>query len=178
MGFVHVHLIPYVHDAGFTHMTNASAQFLLALVSIAAALMTGRVSDRIGRRRPMSLTFSWRGLSYFCFMILALWPSPLLLYAAVICMGLSWSSTVSLLATTCADLYGRRSQGSVFGVVFGVMNWSAALGAWLPGYLFDVTDSYQSALLVNIVAAWGASGVVLWLSEWWRPPQQAVSAAD
>lgn len=178
MGFVHVHLIPYVHDVGFTHMTNASAQFLLALVSIAAALMTGRVSDRIGRRRPMSLTFSWRGLAYLCFMMLVLWPSPILLYAAVICMGLSWSSTVSLLATTCADLYGRRSQGSVFGVVFGVMNWSAALGAWLPGYLFDVTDSYQSALLVNILVAWVASGVVLWLSEWWRPQQQVVSTAD
>ncbi|ETW95700.1 MAG: hypothetical protein ETSY1_29575 [Candidatus Entotheonella factor] len=178
MGFVHVHLIPYVHDVGFTHMTNAGAQFLLALVSIAAALMTGRVSDRIGRRRPMSLTFSWRGLAYFGFMMLALWPSPLLLYAAVICMGLSWSSTVSLLATTCADLYGRRSQGSVFGVVFGVMNWSAALGAWLPGYLFDVTNSYQSALLANVLVAWVASGVVLWLSEWWRPQQQMVGTAD
>ncbi len=178
MGFVHVHLIPYVHDVGFTHLTNASAQFILALVSIAAALMTGRLSDRVGRRRPMSLTFSWRGLAYFGFMLLALWQSPILLYAAVICMGLSWSSTVSLLATTCADLYGRRSQGSVFGVVFGVMNWSSALGAWLPGYLFDMTDSYQSALLANVLVAWVASGVVLWLSEWWHPPQQAVSAAD
>ena len=32
MGFVHVHLIPYVHDLGFAQFTNASAQFLLALV--------------------------------------------------------------------------------------------------------------------------------------------------
>ena len=178
MGFVHVHLIPYVRDVGFTHITNANAQFLLALVSIAGALLTGRISDRIGRRRPMSLTFFWRGLAYFGFLLLALWQIPLLLYAAVICMGLSWSSTVSLLATTCADLYGRRSQGSVFGVVFGVMNWSSTLGAWLPGYMFDLSDSYQSALVLNVLTAWVASGVILWISEWWRPPQRVPSPAD
>ena len=49
MGFVHVHLIPYVHDIGFTHVTNANAQFLLALISILGALATGRLSDRVGR---------------------------------------------------------------------------------------------------------------------------------
>lgn len=109
----------------------------------------------------MSLTFFWRGLAYFGFLLLALWQIPLLLYAAVICMGLSWSSTVSLLATTCAYLYGRRSQGSVFGVVFGVMNWSSTLGAWLPGYMFDLSSPYQSALVLNVLTAWVASGVIL-----------------
>ncbi len=88
-------------------------------------------------------------------------------------MGLSWSSTVSLLATTCADLYGRRSQGSVFGVVFGVMNWSTALGAWLPGVMFDYSGSYQSALLINVAVALVASGMVLWLQEWWQQPHRA-----
>ncbi len=177
MGFVHVHLIPYVHDLGFAQFTNASAQFLLALVSIGGALFAGRISDRIGRRRPMSLTFSWRGLAYFLLLLLGLWHTPVLLYAAVICMGLSWSSTVSLLATTCADLYGRRSQGSVFGMVFGVMSWSTAIGAWFPALLFDYAGSYQGALLLNVFAAWVASGVVLGLHEWWIRPQSAPSPA-
>ena len=177
MGFVHVHLIPYVHDMGFTHITNAGAQFILALVSIAGALLTGRISDRIGRRMPMSVTFSWRGLAYFLLILLGLWKSTWLLYAAVICMGLSWSSTVSLLATSCADLYGRRGQGSVFGVVFGVMNWSSTLGAWIPGVMFDYSDSYQSALFLNVLTAWVASGVILWIGEWWRQQPEAVSPA-
>ena len=78
---------------------------------------------------------------------------------------------MSLLATTCADLYGRKSQGSVFGFVFGVMNWSATIGAWVPGVLFDATDSYQSALIIYVCVAWVASGVVLWVHEWWQPSQ-------
>ncbi len=178
MGFVHVHLIPHVHDAGFASFTNATAQFVLALVSIIGALLTGRVSDRVGRRRPMSLTFSWRGLAYLLLLLLGVWHTPLLLYAAVICMGLSWSSTVSLLATTCADLYGRRSQGSVFGMVFGVMNWSSTFGAWLPGLLFDTTGSYQSTLLLNVVVAWAGSGVVIRLHEWWRPASSSCSSSS
>jgi len=172
MGFVHVHLIPYVHDVGFTYLTNAGAQFILALVSIAGALLTGRVSDRIGRRRPMAVTFIWRGLAYLLLVLLGLWKSSWLLYAAVICMGLSWSSTVSLLATSCADLYGRRGQGSVFGMVFGVMNWSSTLGAWIPGAMFDYSASYRSALYLNVMVAWIASGVILGIGEWWPRPQE------
>jgi MFS family permease len=177
MGFVHVHLIPYVHDVGFTYLTNAGAQFILALVSIAGALLTGRVSDRIGRRRPMAVTFIWRGLAYVLLVLLGLWTSSWLLYAAVMCMGLSWSSTVALLATSCADLYGQRGQGSVFGMVFGVMNWSSTLGVWLPGAMFDYSASYQSALYLNVMVAWIASGVILWVDEWWHRPLDTLSPA-
>lgn len=177
MGFVQVHLIAHVRDLGFTHFTNAGAQFVLALTSIAGALLAGGVSDRVGRRRPLSVTFLWRGTAYVVLVLLMLWRTPLLLYVAVVLMGLSWNSTSSLLATTCVDLYGRRAQGSVFGVVFGVMNWGSTLGAWLPGVLYDATGTYQYALLLNILIAWVASGVVLGLREWWGQPQRVPSPA-
>jgi MFS family permease len=97
---------------------------------------------------------------------LALWSTALVLHASIMAMGLSWSSTLSLFSTTCTDLYGRRSQGSVLSLVFGVISWGTALGAWIPGVLYDHTGSYQLALLVNVVVAWVASGLVLGLREW------------
>jgi MFS family permease len=175
MGFVQVHLIPHVRDLGFTYITNAGAQFVLALTSIVGALLAGSFSDRIGRRRPLSMTFVWRGLAYVVLACLTLWRTPLLLYAAVILMGLSWNSTSSLLATTCVDLYGRRAQASVFGVVFGVMNWGGTLGAWLPGVLYDATGTYQYSLLLNVLIAWVASGVILGVQEWWHPAPAVVT---
>jgi predicted MFS family arabinose efflux permease len=105
------------------------------------------------------------------------WHTPFVLYAAVILMGLSWTSTVSLLAATCADLYGRRSQGSVFGLIFGVMDGAMPLGAWLPGLLYDQTGTYQRALLLNVLVAWAASGVVLGFREWWRQLQRVSDPA-
>lgn len=98
---------------------------------------------------------------------LALWPTPLVLYASIMAMGLSWSSTISLVSTTCTDLYGRRSQGSVLSLVFSVMSGGMALGAWIPGVFYDLTGTYQLALLVNVVVAWVASALALGLREWW-----------
>src|SRR5712691_3571974 len=132
MGFVRVHFIPYVRELGFSHLMNASANFTMALLGIVGALLAGSISDRMGRRRPMSLTFAFRGAAYLGLMALALWPTPLVLYGAIVLMGLSWSSTISLVSTTCTDLYGRRSQGSVLSIVFSVMSWGTALGAWIP----------------------------------------------
>jgi MFS family permease len=166
MGFVRVHFIPYVQELGFSHVMNAGANFVMALLGIVGALLAGGISDRLGRRRPMGVTYALRGAAYVGLMGLALWPTPLVLYMSIMAMGLSWSSTISLVSTTCTDLYGRRSQGSVLSLVFSVMSWGTALGAWIPGGLYDHTGSYQLALLVNVVIAWVASGLALGLREW------------
>ena len=174
MGFVRVHFIPYVRELGFSYLMNASANFTLALLGIIGALLAGGISDRLGRRRPMSITFVCRGAAYLGLMALALWPTPLVLYASIVLMGLSWSSTISLVSTTCTDLYGRRSQGSVLSLVFSVMSWGVALGAWIPGVLYDYMGTYQLALLLNLVIAWVASGLALGLREWWSQSPQSV----
>jgi MFS family permease len=83
--------------------------FSMALLGIIGALLAGGISDRLGRRRPMSATFALRGAAYVGLLGLGLWPTPLVLSAAITCMGLSWSSTIPLVSTTCTDLYGRRS---------------------------------------------------------------------
>jgi MFS family permease len=166
MGFVRVHFIPYVQELGFSHLMNASANFAMALLGIVGALLAGGISDRLGRRRPMGVTYALRGAAYVGLMGLALWPTPPVLYASIMAMGLSWSSTISLVSTACTDLYGRRSQGSVLSLVFSVMSWGTALGAWIPGVLYDHTGSYQLALLLNVIVAWVASGLVLGLREW------------
>ena len=168
MGFVRVHFIPYIREHRFSYVMNASANFTMAFLGIVGALLAGAIFDSLGRRRPMSVTYALRGGAYVGLMGLALWPTPLVLYASSILMGLSWSSTICLVSTSCTDLYGRRSQGSVLSVVFSVMTWGVALGAWIPGVLYDYTGTYQLALLVNVVVAWVASVLVLGLRQWWE----------
>ena len=54
------------------------------------------------------------------------------------------------------------------------MSWGVALGAWIPGVLYDYMGTYQLALLLNLVIAWVASGLALGLREWWSPSPQSV----
>ncbi len=59
-------------------------------------------------------------------------------------------------------------------LVFSVMTWGTALGAWIAGVLYDYTGTYHLALLVNLAVAWVANGLVLGLREWWSWSPQSV----
>jgi MFS family permease len=177
MGFVQAHLIAHATDLGFGRILASSALGLMGGFSIAGALLMGAVSDKIGRRLPLSITFGWRGLGYALLMLLPILPHPIMLYGAVFVLGISWSSTVSLLATTCADRYGRRSMGSVFGLVFGIMSLGHSVGVYFPGFLFNLWGSYLGALLINVVVAWAASGLLWALLDGRREPAVAVARA-
>jgi MFS family permease len=173
MGFVQAHFIAHATDLGFGRMLAGSAMGLMGGFSIAGALLMGAVSDKIGRRLPLSFTFGWRGFGYVMLLILHALPHPAMLYTAVLVLGMSWSSTVSLLASTCADRYGRRGMGSVFGTVFGIMSLGHSLGVYYPGLLYHRAGSYSGALLINALVAWLASGLIWALHDWRTAPVPA-----
>jgi MFS family permease len=177
MGFVQAHLIAHATDLGFGRLLASSAMGLMGAFSIGGALLMGAVSDKIGRRVPLALTFGWRGLGYVLLMALPVLPHPIMLYGAVFVLGISWSSTVALLATTCADRYGRRNMGSVFGFVFGIMSLGHSFGVYSPGLLFNLWGSYLGALLINVVVAWVASGLLWALLDGRRAPGVAAAGA-
>ncbi len=47
-----------------------------------------------------------------------------------------------------ADIFGRFSVGSIFGLVFLLHQVGAALGSWLAGFLFDVSGGYGFAFAI------------------------------
>ena len=70
-------------------------------------------------------------------------------FAAV--MGLTWLGTVPLTSGLIAKLFGTRHLGTLFGVCFLSHQLGSFLGAWLGGYVFDVTGSYS--------LIWGATAL-------------------
>jgi MFS family permease len=78
-----------------------------------------------------------------------------LLFASV--MGLLWLSTVPLTSGLVAQIFGLRHMGTLFGIVFFSHQLGSFLGAWLGGFLFDRTGSYDTvwwiAVALGIVAA-------------------------
>ena len=73
----------------------------------------------------------------------------------------SFGMTGSMTSALTADIYGRFSVSSVFGLIFLVHQTGSALGSWLAGVLFETTGGYGPAYAVACVFLVAASVVAL-----------------
>jgi len=78
------------------------------------------------------------------------------------------TGTMSLSSALIADFFGRRSVGSVFGVIFVIHQTGSALGSWLGGVLFETTGGYGAAFAASALLLIAASIVSLTIDERWR----------
>ena len=78
-----------------------------------------------------------------------------MLFAAGI--GMLWLGTVPLTSGLVAQIFGVRYMATLFGFVFFSHQVGSFLGAWLGGYVFDATGSYDIvwwiAIVLGVVAA-------------------------
>jgi MFS family permease len=98
-------------------------------------------------------------------------------------IGFSWGATFPLTSALCADIYGWRSLGTVFGLMFAIMPIGAAAGSALGGYLYDLTGSYELSIMMNLGAGLIAAAAVMLvrstrLFHYRREPEAAGAAAD
>ena len=126
-------------------------------------LVSGFLSDLIGRRLIMSLAFLMAAAAYFTLPnveALATWAA----LSAVI--GFAFGTLFAVTAPLVGDCFGMTHFGSIFGLVFTAFGFvSGALGPWLSGYLLDLTGGnfrlvffyLGSLLLIASTMVWGAS---------------------
>jgi predicted MFS family arabinose efflux permease len=70
---------------------------------------------------------------------------PALLLVIAIIGGASMSGSLAAASALSAEIFGRLSVGSVFGMMFLVHQTGSALGSWLSGALFEATGGYGAA---------------------------------
>ncbi|MBU0514157.1 MAG: MFS transporter [Proteobacteria bacterium] len=96
-------------------------------------ILTGYLSDLVGRRPTMCLAFTAAGLAY-----LIMPHGGSLTAAAVLAavVGFGFGTLFAVSAPLASDVFGLRHFGAIFGLVFTAYGFLAgALGPWLSGYL-------------------------------------------
>jgi predicted MFS family arabinose efflux permease len=153
-GFTMAWVMTYFFDyAKMNSIDNGLAAFALSMmggISIVGTLVTGWWSDRSGGTMPLSLVYLLRGVGFL--MLFLAKTNPALVLVAMAVIGFSWSSTTPLTQALCANIYGRRSLGAIFGLMYAIMPLGNAIGAATTGFLFDQTGSYVPSLLINVAA--------------------------
>jgi MFS family permease len=157
-----VHLIPFATDRGFSPETAAKAFGLMAILSVVGSLLSGVLSDGMGRKNVLALAYLTRGLA---FTLLLLWRHELALYVFAVLGGLSWLATPPSVIALTGEIYGLRALGTLSGISLLAHQIGGGASVWLAGAMHDLTGSYDLSFTLAAVALAAASLISFSIAE-------------
>lgn len=140
-----VHHVRFLVDQGIDKTTAALIFSLTGIISAAFRIFWGWLSDLIGREKTYTLGAMSIFLGVCSLTLLEIFGDRQLVYPFIIFFGAGWGVTAPMFMSVAADLFQGRGFGLIYGILEGVIGIGGALGAWMPGFIFDKTQSYQWA---------------------------------
>lgn len=157
------HQAAFFVDAGFDKMVAASVVGTVGIVGSVGKIMWGVVSDRVGRELAYTMAFVCGTLGIVLMLNVTGQSSIWMAYGYGIIYGLCYGASAVLTPVLAADLFHGKSYGAILGGIYVVGGLGSSFGAWLGGYVFDLTGSYTWAFSMGIPAMW-FSCLFFWLS--------------
>jgi MFS family permease len=157
-----IHFIPFATDRGFTLETAARAFGLMAMCSVVGSLLSGVLSDRLGRKNVLALAYLIRAGT---FAQLLLWHHEMALYIFAVVGGLVWLATPPSTMALTGEIYGLRSLGTLGSMSLLAHQIGGGASVWLAGRLYDLTGGYDIAFILATIALLAASLVSFSIAE-------------
>ena len=146
LAFITVHLPAYLRDQGMNANAAVMALALIALSNIAGTYLWGMQGVKRPKRYLLSAIYFLRAVVILGFVLMPISTTSVYIFA--LCMGSLWLSTVPLTNGLVAQIFGVKYLSMLAGIVFFGHQVGSFLGAWVGGYLFDTTGSYNLAWLL------------------------------
>lgn len=160
------HQIAHAVDVGFSKLFAASIFGLMGIVSIFGRVLFGYLADRMRREAVFTWVQVVSCLGIAALLALRDSSHPWLFYTYAIFYGLGQGSRALVLSAISADIFFGKNFGAIYGYFTLSIGVGGAFGAWLAGFLYDVTNSYFIAFLISIfcfvsstVGVWTSRGV-------------------
>jgi MFS family permease len=165
---VSLHQIAFAVDIGFDPLYAAGVLGMGAFLALPGVILTGTLSDHIGRERAAVLTY---GVSIIGVVFALFITSPdqhVLLWAHALFFGLTWGARGPAITAKTADLFPGPRLGTILGVITIGSGLGAAIGSWAAGWIFDFSGSYKTAFWLSIIA-YAAGSTAFWSLRRLRP---------
>ncbi|HEX77703.1 MAG TPA: MFS transporter [Dehalococcoidia bacterium] len=143
---VMTHVVPRALDLGIPPVQAAAIVSVIGAVSIPSRLIVGRISDKVGKRVTgivcallHTLALLWLISSTRVWMF----------HLFAVAYGIGYGGIDPPIVALIGDLFGLRRVGVIMGSL--VVGWGlgAALGPYLTGLIFDLSNSYSLAFLAG-----------------------------
>jgi len=129
------------------------------LTNGAGRLVSGFISDRLGRSRTMAVSFAGAAVAYLIMPHLEgiwLWAA----LAAVV--GFAFGTLFAVTAPLVGDCFGMVHFGAIFGLIFTAYGFlSGPLGPWLSGYILDLTRGNYTVVFSYLGMMYLASAAII-----------------
>ena len=143
-------LLPFARQSisGMSAALAGTAVTIAAIGNTAGRILSGWLSDSIGRVRTISIMVL---LSAITLPVLGRIDSLALFWPLIFIIYYCYGTQLSLYATTTADFFGARNVGTNYGFVFLAFGVAGVVGPRLGGVLFDQFHSYTRAFDIAAV---------------------------
>ena len=139
--FIAVHFPAYMIDQRLTAETGMIALALIGLFNIFGTYLWGWLGQHYTKKYVLSVLYFTRALVVAVFIAMPVTPFSVYLFASTI--GFLWLGTVPVTSGLIAQIFGVKYVSTLTGIAFLFHQVGSFFGAWLGGYLFDTTGSYQ-----------------------------------
>ena len=150
--FVSLHQFAFLVDRGFDPLYAASAIGVGALLSTPGIILTGTMSDIVGREVAGASTYAISILGVVCAMFITGPGDHLLLWLHCCLFGITWGARGPTIIAKTADLFPGGNFGTILGVITIGSGLGAAIGSWGAGIIYDMSGSYHLAFILSIVS--------------------------
>jgi len=158
-----VHHVKFLVDIGIDTMTAAFIFALAGFISMFFRIFWGWLSDHIGREKTYTIGIFCICIGVSSLLLLNTQQEKLFVYSFIIFFGIGWGVTAPMFMSVAADLFKGRMFGLIYGIVEGGIGIGCAFGAWVAGYIFDKTMSYQFSFVLAIIV-FILSCLFIWLA--------------
>ncbi len=158
---VSLHQLAFAVGQGFEPLYAATVLGMGSLLALPGVILTGTISDYIGRERAAILAYGISIVGVAAALGVSDGDQHLLLWLHACFFGITWGARGPAITAKTADLFGGPRLGTILGVITVGSGLGAGIGSWGAGLLFDLTGTYRPAFWLSI-AAYAAGAVAFW----------------
>lgn len=156
MSMPQVHIVAYCVGLGYGPAVGAEMLSLMLLGGVVSRVISGLIADRLGGVRTVLIGSVLQCVALALFLP---WDGMVSLYVISTIFGLSQGGIVPSYAIVVREYMPAREAGHRVGFVIMLTVLGMALGGWMSGWIYDMSNSYRLAFVNGI--AWNGLNIAI-----------------
>jgi MFS family permease len=136
------HIVAHLVALDFDKLAAAFVAGLIGFVRIGGTALWGFISDKLGRNGAYGVAILVTLVGLGCLITISAGSPMWFVYLGAALYSIGHAAGTPTYGSVIADIFSGPKVGVIFGFLEISFGLGSALGAWIGGYLFDLTGSY------------------------------------